>query len=458
VSGGASEGAEASAEARGHHAVLVAEVLVYLVLVSSLDLVDPSRLLAWCFGGLPELPWPDLRPWLSLAEGIRNLLLALVVAAIFFRGRVAEGVRYAVAGGLALLLCVVPALAQVELRTNVDEAPGNTAAFRSSTHDGGVLQVEMASEAILRGESPYGMRYGRPPVTRSRDSDPEGWRSLGYDHNPAFDHLAYPAGVLYVSVPPYWLGRRALGFYDQRLVHLAAALALALVLASLVSSGAARRTVVVATLANPLLVRFLAGGRNDVLVLLPLAVFGALLLDRRWLAASVALGCALATKQFAVFVVPFFLLAVHRASDRSLRETLRLAWPVAAVPLLVAAPFLVFDGRDYMNDVYLWVFGTGYPLRWNGYGLTPLAYGLGLVDRPSGPNPYGPLGIVLQLASLAGLTLWTWRSSNATRVLLASGALLYVALLASRSFALNYLAAPALLWVVAWLGSRRGAP
>jgi hypothetical protein len=430
---------------------LVAEILLLAFLGAARRLEDPARLLAWIFGPLPDLPFGDFQPWQALVVGIRNLLLAAAVGCFFVKGRLGEGVRATLAAYTVLVLCVIPVLADVELRINVDDTPGNTAPYVSATHDGGVLQVEMATAALLRGEDPYRISYDRTPMTRSRDSAPEGWRLLGYDHNPAADHLTYPPGVLYLSTPFDWLARRTLGFYDARLLYLLAAFALAAVLATLVPAGPTRRMVVVGALANPLLTRYLEVGRNDVLVLLALAAFSALLLRQRWRGAAIALGAALCVKQFALPVVPFFLVAVYLRERRSIRSALRIAWPVAALPLLAAAPFLVTDPAGLLDDLFLWFQGGGNPVRWDGYGLTPLAYGLGLVEDAAGPNPYGFLAAPLLLASVAGLGVWVWRLPTPGRVLIASGVWVFAVFFTARQFSGSYLAVPVLLWATALL-------
>ena len=111
--------------------LLLAELLLSLFLVVVGHFRDPTRLLAWLFGPLPELPWPDFFPWLSLLEGIRNILLATAVGCLFVRVRFAEHVRTALAVWLVLGICVLPVLSQIEIRHNIDDAPGNTALYRS---------------------------------------------------------------------------------------------------------------------------------------------------------------------------------------------------------------------------------------------------------------------------------------------------------------------------------------
>jgi hypothetical protein len=98
--------------------------------------------------------------------------------------------------------------------------------------------------------------------------------------------------------------------------------------------------------------------------------------------------------------------------------------------------------------VLLWNFGRGadaYPVRWDGYGASPIGYALGWIDSPAHANPLGWLAIPIVLGALAGLVVWVRRSITPARILTATGALLWASLFASRFFADNYLAVPVLL-------------
>jgi hypothetical protein len=451
---------EASPPATPRARLVLVEALVMAAVVAATyhDLHDPARVLAWFFGELPSRT-PRFLPWLALVRGVGNLMLLGVLATVLVRHRAAEWLRRAATAWFVVALVVVPVLAQIELRLHIDEAPGNEAPYRSGTHDGGVLQTEMAVDELLAGRDPYRADYGRPPMSRSRDSDENGWRSFGYAHNPAFDHLPYLPGVLIVSAPAQAVSRAIFHAWDERFLYLAAALGLAAVLGSMVPAGPARRSVWLVTLASPLLLGYLVVGRNDVLVLLPLALFARALLGERWRDAAIWLGVALAMKQFAIFALPFFAIVLHR------RGKLRELWPALAIPAAVILPFLLWDARAFVADVLVWNLGGGrdaYPVRWDGYGLSPIAYGLGLVDSPSGPNPLGWLSLPAILAALAALLGWILRdpAERATPVvaLIASGVLLFVALATSRFFADNYLAVPFLLIAVAVIPATRAPP
>jgi hypothetical protein len=90
------------------------------------------------------------------------------------------------------------------------------------------------------------------------------------------------------------------------------------------------------------------------------------------------------------------------------------------------------------------------PIKWSGFGLSPLAYGLGLVDSPAGPNPIGWLALPAAALALLALGRRVVRHPSAREALLASSVLLFVLLFTARAFAYNYLAVPVLLALLAW--------
>jgi hypothetical protein len=436
----------------------IAEVLAILAIAALTyrELLDPARLLGWIFGELPRGQHDWLRPWLSLVRGITNVLLAAVVATLLVRrAGVSTWIRRVAAGWMIFACLALPICAHVEVRFRVDEAPGNVRPYVSAFHDGGVAQTEMAARALAAGENPYAVTYDRPPMSRSPDSNPEGWRRLGYPAgNPAYAHVPYPPGGLIVATATLLAGEAVFGAYDVRFPYLACAIALAAILGSLVPRGSPRRIVWLITLLSPLLREYLILGRNDVLVLVPLAAFGVLFMRQRWRASAIALGVALAMKQFALFALPFWALVVARRT--SWRTAARLGWPAFAIPIAISLPFFVWDPGAFVDDVFLFNVGVGegaYPVRWDGFGVTPIAYALGLVDSPAGSNPLGWLFFPIVGGAAAAGWIWVARSPGPStrRALVAAGVLLYAALFASRFFADNYLAVPSLLWAIAWL-------
>ena len=238
--------------------------------------------------------------------------------------------------------------------------------------------------------------------------------------------------------------------FDIRLLYLAVAVGFAGLLARRFPDGPERRIALLVALCNPLLLPYLVVGRNEILLLLPLVVFCNSVTDGRWRAAAWALGAALAFKQFAVAAVPFFVIAR--------REKWREIWPVLALPLVTCLPFLVWDPRAFVEGTLVWNLGGGadaYPIKWLGWGLSPLAYGLDLVERRAVANPFGWVALPAQLLVLGLLGRRLWRDPSPPQLIFSSGVMLFVMLFTARAFAFNYLVVPALLvpWR-RWPGAR----
>ena len=434
-------------------------LLFGLVFAAHRDLPDPTRLLGHLLGHSPSWAHLGLRPGIALIAGIGNLMLALHLFSVLSTGRLAERVRGLAVAWFVFALVVLPAARDIEIRLFIDETPGNQAPYRSLSHDGGVLQSEMAIRRLVSGQNLYGDHYGAPPMSRAVDSAPESWKSIGAPDNPAFHHLTYFPAAILGSVPFFLIGK-AIGFYDQRIVYLLAAFLLAYLLGQLVDAGPERRIVNMLVFLNPLLRPYLVAGRNDVLVLVPLSLFALALLRRKDRAAAIWLGVAVATKQFALFLVPFFLVERWRtfAEDRR-RIATSLGW-LALVPLATCLPFVIWDAHAFLDDTLLWTARAGagaYPLKWIGWGLSVLAYGLDIVEQPLGANPLGAVGAIAQVVALAVGLHAIHSRPTLPRLLAVSAMMLTTVLLFARAYSMSYAATPFFLLLLAVLIERKTA-
>lgn len=419
-------------------------LLFALVFAAHRDLPDPSRLLAHLLGHAPSWQHAGLRPGVSLVAGIGNVLLALHLFSLLWESRHAERLRAIVIGWFVFALVLLPAACDYEIRRVIDEAPGNTAPYRSQSHDGGVLQTEDALARLLAGKNLYGDHYATGLMARSVDSAPESWRGVGAPDNPALHHLTYFPAVIVASLPFYALGK-LLGAYDQRVVYLLAAFALALLLGRFVTPGPERRMVNLLVFLNPLLRPYLVSGRNDVLVLVPLAAFALALMRQRDRQAAVWLGVAVATKQFALFVVPFFFVERWRSFAGDRRRMLHTVGLVAIAPLLTCVPFLLWDARAFFDDTLLWTSRGGagaYPLKWVGWGLSVLAYGVDLVPHPLGDNPFGAAGALAQVVALIAGCAAIWQRPTLPRLFFVAAMMLTTTLLFARAYSMSYAITP----------------
>ncbi|HSB61196.1 MAG TPA: glycosyltransferase 87 family protein, partial [Vicinamibacteria bacterium] len=236
--------------------------------------------------------------------------------------------------------------------------------------DGGVVQLPLALDRILGGESPYGADYSGTILGRIARASAF-WEPFG--GNPILRHHAYLPGTHFLMMPFYLASRALFGVFDPRFVTLLFyGLAVALA-ARLPGDAAARLSAAGVAAVNPLVYWHQVFGANDMVVVALL--LGALALARagRPLASGAVLGLACATKQLAWPFAPFLLLSFSGAE--SLRELarratlLRLARPALAATAVFAGvvlPVAALDFRAFYADI------VGYNVGLPGGDVYPL--------------------------------------------------------------------------------------
>jgi hypothetical protein len=440
-----------------------------LLVARDLALYDPPRVLAWRLthdsqlartaAGLgPLLPSPsgllDRDPVaLLLATGAT--LLALGYAALAALGA-RPAVRAAVLVLAALLLVVLPSAAFIAM---------GSATGRPYGQDGGIVQLPLALDKILAGESPYGADYSGTILARQARVS-SFWEPYG--GNPILHHHAYLPGTHLVMMPFYLGCRAALGFFDPRFVTLLF-YTLVVVLAGRVPGTTEARLAAAGVAAlNPLVYWHQIFGANDLVFVATL--LATLLAARagRTVAAGALLGLACATKQLAWPFAPFLLVALSGARGfRALaaRATWRrLVWPaVAAVVVLLAVvvPVAALDFRAFWGDIVVYNVGLSgadnYPLGGTpGFGFANYLIYFGRVASLKDHVPFS--AFYLLLVPLGLLLLWSQMRDGSGEWALVTGTVALVAsLYFSRVVHPNYLVPAAILLPVGLLACRRAA-
>jgi Glycosyltransferase family 87 len=287
-------------------------------------------------------------------------LLALAYAALgVFGARPAA--RAATIGLGAFLLVALPSAALVGMGWATDRPYGQ---------DGGVVQLPLALERILAGDSPYGADYSGTILAREARVS-SFWAERG--GNPILHHHAYLPGTHLVMMPFYLASRAGLGEFDPRLVTLLFYALVVVLAARLPGSDEGRLTAAGVAALNPLVYWHQIFGAND-LVLVAM-VLGAVLAARRGRGtlAGGLLGLACATKQLAWPFAPFVLLALTGArrfrelgSAAARRRLARPALAGALVFAIVVLPVAALDFRAFWADIVAYNMGLpgvdNYPL------------------------------------------------------------------------------------------------
>jgi hypothetical protein len=384
----------------------------------------------------------------TLAAGFALLYFVLGVRGATVRARAL------VIAAAALVLVAAPSAAFMAMGFATDRPYGQ---------DGGVVQLPLALEKILSGESPYGADYSGTMLGRQARAS-SFWDARG--ENPILHHHAYLPGTHLVMAPLY-LAARALGApFDPRFVTLLF-YALTIVLASrLPADGAGRLSAAGVAALNPLVYWHQIFGANDIVFVA--MVLGAVLLARegRSTVAGAVLGLACATKQLAWPFAPFLLLALtgaRRMGDLARKETWsRLAAPAgaaAAVFLVVVLPVAALDFRAFWGDIVVYNVGLpgadNYPLGGTpGFGFANFLIYFGRVESLRDYFPFGVFYLVLAPLGLF-LVRRQLREGTPVAALYTGGAALLLSLYFSRVVHPNYLIPAAVLLPLAFLGLGR---
>jgi hypothetical protein len=465
------EARAASPPIRSEGLSLDAAVVPALLLLIGRDLLmhDPPRVLAWrvlhdpqlaaaarCLESLPA--WlsggPDRDPLAGLLGRLAlGLALAYLLAAL---AGARPRVRAALVAGGALCLVVLPTLGFVALGWVTGRPVGQ---------DGGVVQLPLAMDRILSGDSPYGADYSDSMLGKQARVSAF-WTVHG--GNPILHHHAYLPGTHLVMMPAYLLLRGA-GLFDARLVTLLAYAVATLVAARLVTGSDARLAAAALVALNPLVYWPQQFGANDLvagaflLLSLRLAVTG----RPGW--AGTMMGLACATKQLAWPFAPFLL--AHLSGARTLREMFgaparaRMVRPAAAalgVFAAVVVPVAALDLRAFWSDVVVYnaglSAGDNYPLGGTpGIGFANVIVYLGRVGGLREQFDFAPFHLLLVPLGLL-LLRSQLREGHAARVLTAGSAALLLFVYFARVAHPNYLILAAVALPLGFLmGERRGA-
>jgi hypothetical protein len=385
------------------------------------------------------------------------LLIAYLLAGQLGRAGAFSGGRVLVVKYAALLSCVAllvggGVLSSSWLRHRSD-------AWRYVQDN--VLQEEIAARALLDGRNPYAIDYKGTSLERWRWKPPpydfEGTRPpRAYRVNPALFHVAYLPFALVAHVPFQVVSSTLLGWYDGRLLYLAAYLAL-LALAARMVRGHRTRLALLATIGlNPLLGFYVVEGRGDSvgLFLVLLTLFLAQRGRVGW--SAVALGLACATRHHAWFLAPFWLLYVYqtqgaRSQPERVGAVARHAAVAAVSGLAVILPFFLAGPSSFLDDTVGYLAGSAaYPYPMSGVGFGALVLAAGRVENALSPFPFWIFQALFGVPVMCGFLLLQARRCALPTAVLGYSLTVLVVMLFSRFFKDNYAGYVALLLTLAF--------
>jgi hypothetical protein len=332
----------------------------------------------------------------------------------------------ALAIGVALALLLPSTLLQIGLR----EATDPWFFTNDSTY-----QIELAGDAILDGESPYGHDYRFSGMERFYAFDGEASERIRKREVPLV-HYAYFPGTAISSAA--WRAVVPAPFDDYRVLVLL--FTLGGFFAVMAFRGPLEWRLVLGALvvANPIAVRSAWFGQNDAPSLTLLILAFALASRGRWRWAAAAIALAVLFKQFALIAVPFLaLMLLKQGVDR--RELLRCGGIAAAVFAAACLPFVIADPVAFWEDTV--EFGAG-TYKIVGYGLSGLMVRAGILEDSEGTYPFALIAVLTWLPLTAWLLFQAHRARDLWAPAAAFATSLLVLLFIGRTFNNYYLVWP----------------
>lgn len=347
----------------------------------------------------------DTAAWPSMlqvsTQRVFNLKLGLVMLAIF-------------------LIVVLPTTAWMIMR--------QATAPWQYTHDG-AIQVEESIKYLLQGKNPYTEDYLGTPLAKWE------YGFGGEQENPALYHNVYLPFIFLFSTPFYLVGKHVTGWYDQRLVYLCLFVCTLWPLMKHAVAVTRKLSLLIVFGLNFYAAFYMVWGVNDSFVMFWLIVSTYLLRKDKTTLSALSLGLACASKQTAWLFVPFFLTYIWiRAPSPGRWASLRKAYPLLAVPLLLIGPFLLWDAGAFLDDTYLYLSGqaaSSYPI--SGLGFGALLVALGLI-REDSYFPFALFQAVFCLPLLIFLLRRQLSSNMVKQCWLGYGLLLFTTFFFSRYF------------------------
>ncbi|MFH1367450.1 MAG: hypothetical protein ABIH38_05745 [Patescibacteria group bacterium] len=312
------------------------------------------------------------------------------------------------------------------------------------THDE-IIVTEYAMEYLSKGKNPYVENYYNTPL--------ENWypnRSIPVMEeaikvfNPAFVTYAYFPGQFLLPYPFYYTITKIFNWYDHRLFYFFCLIGIIILLNRLVKNLYYRLLLLISMPFFVDFFKFSYYGWNDLLILL-FILLSLFFLQREKIWWSVVfLALAVASKQSAIFLLPYYFLYLYQ--HKKIRWNIilkRIIIPFFLLLLIVLAftlPFIIWNASSFNEDVLGYQTGKSlfsYPL--NGIGFSRFIYLSGLVKNVNGYYPFYIWQIVIVLPLVAFL-LYKQLLKNSLRKMLLNYALtLFVIWFFSRSFLFTHL-------------------
>ena len=277
----------------------------------------------------------------------------------------------------------------------------------------GAYQIQLARKVLMRGIDPYGFNYVGTGLEHAPWNQPF--------PNPSLHHLDYWPGTIVLPLPLQAALQGVLGWWDERIWLLLAAIAVWILVRRL-NRGTGGRMAAIAFFLIPGHSLLAILGDNDLPMVALLLAAALAVGKRRFIIAGLLIGVAIATKQTSLIAVPI-LVAYAVGHQVGWRQFLRAAGVAAAAVVVLLAPFLLWNARAFVADTLLFNFASGadaYPIQ--GLGLSAMLLQAGIIHGARDAFPF----LLIQLPLV--LTVWLLALRRLIRVPHASELILWCGL------------------------------
>ena len=260
----------------------------------------------------------------------------------------------------------------------------------------GAYQIQLGRNVLMRGLDPYGYNYVGTGLEHAPWNQPF--------PNPSLHHLDYWPGTIILPLPLQAAVQGVLGWWDERIWLLLAAIAVWILLRHL-NPGTGGRMAAIAFFLIPGHSLLAILGDNDLPMVALLLAAALAVGNRRFLVAGLLIGLAIATKQTSLIAVPI-LVAYAVGHQVGWRRFLRAAGVAAAAVVVLLAPFLLWNARAFVADTLLFNFASGaeaYPIQ--GLGLSAILLQVGVIHGARDAFPF----LLIQLPLVIAVWLLAWR-------------------------------------------------
>ncbi len=309
-----------------------------------------------------------------------------------------------------------------------------------------ILQQEAAIRYLIVGKNPYKETYFGTPVESFNYDEPGNTNAV----NPALYHFVMPPWYLLFPFIFYFFGIKVFGFFDGRMALLFCMAGILGLLWRWVKQKSLARLAVTVVALSPSVIDYFIEGRSDTFAFFWLLAALFLLQNKKLGLASAIFGLAVMSKQTIWIAVPFFAVYIFSITIKDRRRMWKSFVSASLVVIALAVPFLVWDGRAFIDSVILYLSGGtagSYPV--SGYGLGMVLYSSGIIRDIHAAYPFFFWQAGFGVPVLIILLRWVWRRPTISTFLFGYGTFLAVFWYMSRYFNNSHIGYISLVFFVA---------